>query len=401
MDFFMIVRIAMRALVKNAFRSFLTMLGIIIGVGAVIAMLSIGNGASLAMQQQIDKMGTNTVTVEPGYRRSGMFSRSGQGKLTIADMQSLAILPGVAMLSPVFISRQTLIYSSNNWSSIVYGVTASYTDITDWPVSQGRFFNESEVASGDNVVVLGKDVRRELFGASDPIGATIRVGNFPFKVIGELSEKGSNGWRSEDDRILVPYTTMVRKVYHTDQLDSVIIKAKSSQDVDALTLMSATMLNEHYNIANPADGGYRVKSSLEAKETAAASARIFSLLLGGVASISLLVGGIGIMNIMLVSVTERIREIGIRLAIGACARDILLQFLVEAIVLSLLGGVLGIALGAVISIVIASKAGWPSAISEGSVLLGFFTSVFTGVFFGFYPALSASRLDPIQALRSE
>jgi putative ABC transport system permease protein len=404
MNLWFTVRIACRALLRNRLRSLLTMLGIIIGVAAVISMLSIGNGAQIAMQSSIEKMGTNTITIEPGYRRGGMRGVSGSGnKLVEADWLAIASLPGIQASSPVCGTWGTIVYGNANWNTELSGVAEQYDLITNWSLQSGRMFNEAEVRGGHNVVVLGTQVRDELFGAADPVGATIRIQNFPFRVIGLLTEKGdsSGGWGSQDNRVLIPYTTVRARLTGSDQFQSIIVKAESADDIEDLQFVIKDILNTRYKVKNPEKDGFQTESSAEASETAAESAKVFSYLLGGIASVSLLVGGIGIMNIMLVSVTERIREIGIRMAVGARGRDILGQFLVEAIVLSLIGGGLGVALGSGISIAIARMAQWPAVISQASILLAFGTSAFIGIFFGFYPALSASQLDPIEALRSE
>ena len=404
MNIWFTVRIACRALLRNRLRSLLTMLGIIIGVAAVISMLSIGNGAQMAMRASIEKMGTNTVTVEPGYRRSRNRGGEGSGgKLVEADWLIIAGLPMIEASSPECGTYGNLVYGNANWNTSIRGVAESYDLITNWPLDSGRMFNEGEVHGGNNVVVLGAEVKKELFGSADPVGQTIRIKNFPFLVLGVLSEKGENsgGWGSQDNRVLVPYTTIRSKLSGWDQFDSIIMKAKSADEVGDLAIIVEDILNQRYRIKDPDDGGFEAETSAEAIETAAESAKVFSYLLGGIASVSLLVGGIGIMNIMLVSVTERIREIGIRMAIGARGRDILSQFLVEAIVLSLIGGFLGVALGVSISVGIAHLASWPAVISQTSIALAFGTSAFIGIFFGFYPALSASKLDPIDALRTE
>ncbi len=398
----MIFRIAWRALLRNKLRSLLTMLGIIIGVAAVIAMLSIGNGAQAAITESINKMGTNTVEIAPGSRRGPeRGDEKSQRVLVEADWHTVSHLPGIQAGSPVTQTMSTLVYGRANWNTRVVGVGEEYPEVTSWPLESGRIFNSMEIRGSQNVAVLGQEVRKELFGGADPIGETIRIKNFPFKVIGLLSEKGSSGgWMSEDNRVLVPYTTANDKIIGRDRLNNIILKAASAGEVDDLGIMATALLNSKYNIEDNS-GGFKAETSAQANETAAASVKMFSYLLGGVASVSLLVGGIGIMNIMLVSVTERIREIGIRMAIGARGRDILAQFLVESIVLSLLGGALGIVLGVSISAKVAGLAGWPTIVSNSSIILAFGTSAFIGVFFGFYPALSASRLDPIEALRSE
>ncbi len=397
----MIFRIAWRALLRNKLRSLLTMLGIIIGVAAVIAMLSIGNGAQAAISESINKMGTNTIEISPGSRRGPeRGDEKNQRVLVEADWFTVANLPGILAGSPVSQTMSTLVYGRANWNTRIVGVGEQYPEVTSWPLESGRMFNEMEIRGSQNVVVLGQEVWKELFGAADPIGETIRIQNFPFKVIGLLSEKGSSGgWMSEDNRVLVPFTTVNDKILGRDRLNNIVLKADSADQVDNLGVMATALLNGKYNIED--SSGFQAETSAQANETAAESVKLFSYLLGGVASVSLLVGGIGIMNIMLVSVTERIREIGIRMSIGARGRDILAQFLVESIVLSLIGGALGVLLGVSIASKVAGLAGWPTIVSQSSVLLAFGTSAFIGVFFGFYPALQASRLDPIEALRSD
>ncbi len=378
------------------------MLGIIIGVAAVIAMLSIGNGAQLAVQERIQQMGTNTVFVWPGHRRGRSRGAEGSGvRLTPVDWKAVDALPEVVLSTPMMSGSAQMVYGSSNWSTSLNGVTPAYFEIMNWGTVEGRVFTESEVNSGANVIVLGSQVRDELFGAVDPVGTTIRVGNIPFRVIGVLETKGGGGFRNRDNTALLPYTTFMRKVSGSDQIGSLVLQARSPDSVKDLEQIAVSVLNERYRIPDGQDGGFSAYNQAEASEMAGESTRIFTLLLGGIASVSLLVGGIGIMNIMLVSVTERIREIGIRMAVGARGRDILAQFLVESIVLSAAGGAIGILLGGGISFLIADLAGWPAVVSESSVLLAFGTSAFIGIFFGFYPALSASRLDPIQALRNE
>lgn len=402
MSFSLIFRIALRALMQNRTRSLLTMLGVIIGVAAVISMLSIGNGASRAMQAQIEKMGTNTIEVSPGFRRGRNRGSSGASRrLLLNDWALLTKIPGVVLSSPTLEVFNTVVYGRASWNARITAVGADYLHIVNWPLAEGRSFSQAEVDRGDNVIILGSKLRQELFGSLDPLGETVRIGTVPLVVIGVLAERGNEGWRRDDEGAIVSYSTYMRKIRKTDQLSTVILQASTAESVDSIVLIAKALLNNRYKVTNPDDGGFEADSSQEASEAAEASAKIFSYLLGGVASISLLVGGIGIMNIMLVSVTERIREIGIRMACGARGRDILAQFLVEAIVLSLIGGALGVILGILISLGIAQKAGWPAVVSQGSILLGFGTAALTGIFFGFYPALAASRLDPIEALRSD
>ncbi len=402
MNVFLTLRIAMRALIRNKLRTVLTMLGLVIGVAAVIAMLSIGNGAKASMDERIAGMGTNTVHIWPGFRKGK--KRGGQDsylKLTVDDWKAVDALPEVMDSCPMVQQNSQLVVGSSNWSCDVFGTTPSYLVIRNWPLESGRMFTESEINAAANVVVLGFEVKKELFGAADAVGETVRIGNFPFRVIGVLIEKGSSGWGSRDNSALVPYTTHMRKIQNSDSLNYITLQAPTREAAKSLEVIVVDFLNERYYITDPENGGFGAFNMTKISEMADQSSRIFTLLLGGIASVSLLVGGIGVMNIMLVSVTERIREIGIRMAVGARGRDILAQFLTEAVVLSLSGGAIGVVLGFGISKLIAKMAEWPAVVSESSVFLAFGTSVFIGVFFGFYPALSASRLDPIEALRHE
>ncbi len=395
-------RIALRALSSNKLRTVLTMLGIIIGVAAVIAMLSIGSGARHLIDKRIESMGTNAVFVWPGFKRGRNRGTEGSGvKLTVEDWKAVDRLPEVASSAPIVFSSGELIYGSANWTCSIQGTTSVYFYQKDWAFESGRPFSQREIQAAENVVVLGSTVRAELFGASDPVGSTIRIKNLPFKVIGVLAELGSSGHGSRDNTAMIPYTTLMKKLERRDTISYLSLSAHSREDVKRLEKVATGFLNARYNIEDPDNGGFGAFNQAEASDAAAQSTKIFSMLLGGIASISLVVGGIGIMNIMLVSVNERTREIGIRMAVGARGRDIMSQFLVEAMALSLLGGALGVLLGFGLSHLIASFAGWPPIVTAESVLISFGTSAGIGVFFGFYPAFLASRLDPIQALRHE
>lgn len=398
----LILRVAFRALVSNKLRTLLTMLGIIIGVGAVIAMLSIGSGARYMIEKRIEMMGTNAVFVWPGHRRGRNRGAEGnEAKLTIDDWKAVSRLPEVAASAPIVVAGGELVNGSASWNTRVYGTTPTYAHQKNWQLAGGRFFNDREIQSGDNVVVLGYEVRKELFGSADPVGARIRLKNLPFRVVGHLTELGSAGYGSRDNTVLIPYTTLMKKVQRRDSINYMSLTARSREEVKALETVATDFLNQRYNIEDPKNGGFGAFNQAEATEKADESTKILSMLLGGIASISLVVGGIGIMNIMLVSVTERTREIGIRMAVGARGWDILSQFLAESVVLSVLGGGLGVLLGVGISRIIASYAGWPPIVTMSSVMLAFGTSASIGVFFGFYPAFSASRMDPIEALRHE
>jgi putative ABC transport system permease protein len=399
---FLTFRIAFRALSSNKLRTTLTMLGIIIGVAAVIAMLSIGSGARYLVEQKIQSLGTNAVFIWPGHKRGRNRGAEGnENKLTVADWKAVDRLPEVASSSPMVFGAGELIYGSASWSCSIHGCTPVYLYQKNWAVESGRVFNEREIRSAENVVLLGSEVRRELFGASDPVGLTIRIKNLPFKVIGVLTELGSAGYGSRDNSVVIPYTTLMTKLDRRDTLSYLSLSAHSRSEVKKLEKVVVDFLNERYHVQDTENGGFGAFNQAEASDAADKSTKIFSMLLGGIASISLVVGGIGIMNIMLVSVNERTREIGIRMAVGARGIDILAQFLVEAVALSLLGGAFGVLLGFGLAHMIAGFAGWPPIVTLESVILSFGTSAVIGIFFGFYPAFSASRLDPIQALRHE
>lgn len=397
-------RIALRALLRNKMRTCLTMLGIIIGVAAVISMLSIANGAKANIEASIASMGTNCVHVFGGSRpKQGLRGGRGTGmQMKADDWRAVARLPTVREACPVVSGPVQLVFGSANWGTNYTGTTPNFLIIRSWPVERGRFFTEDEVRAGAHVVVLGVEVAKKLFGASDPIDKVVRVANFPMVVIGLMGEKGETGWGMQrDDVIIMPYTTAQRKLKGNQWINSISASAKRADQVAALEEQVVNLLKERYRVRAEEEDAFYAFNQAEATKQANESTKVFSILLGGVASVSLLVGGIGIMNIMLVSVTERIREIGIRMALGARGVDILGQFLVESVVLSLLGGAMGVALGAVISVTVARMAHWPALVSPSSVWLAFGFSAMIGIFFGFYPALQASRLDPIQCLRHE
>lgn len=400
----MTFRIALRALLRNKLRTLLTMLGIIIGVAAVISMLSIANGARANIQKSIASMGTNCVHVFGGSRaKAGARGGRGSGlQMRAEDWRAVAALPTVAYACPSVNGQIQVVFGSANWNTSYTGTTPEFLTVRSWPVYRGRFFTEAEVRSGAQVVVLGKIVAEKLFGAGDPLDKVIRVGNSAMRVIGLMEEKGETGWGMQrDDTILLPYTTAQRRLKGNLWINSISASAKRADQVAALEEQVINLLKERYRVRPEEKEAFYAYNQAEASKQAEESTRIFSVLLGGIASVSLLVGGIGIMNIMLVSVTERVREIGIRMALGARGIDILGQFLVEAVVLSLLGGLLGIALGAGVSHAVAKLAEWPTVISPTSVWLAFGFAGIVGVFFGFYPAYQASKLDPIQALRNE
>jgi putative ABC transport system permease protein len=398
-------KVALRALNRNKMRSFLTALGIIIGVGAVIAMVSIGQGARLEVEDRFESMGTNLLFVRPGSR-SYMGRQGGGGSYTnLKEADATAILENcdaVKYVSPNVNGRAQVVYQNNNWNTSIYGVGASYPEIRNWAVENGVFFNESQARTAQKVAVLGSEVANNLFEGADPIGQVIRINRNPYRVLGVLESKGeSGGFFNRDDMIAIPYTTAQKRLLGIDHIQSIDVSAVSATRTGEAMAQIEELLRIRHKIAPGAEDDFNVRDMSDIAESASEATQILTILLGGIASISLLVGGIGIMNIMLVSVTERIREIGIRMSVGAKERDILLQFLTEAIVLSVLGGILGIVLGVGSSRLISHFANMKTLVSIGAIVLAFLFSGSVGIFFGFYPARKASKLDPIEALRYE
>jgi putative ABC transport system permease protein len=401
-------RVAFRALARNKMRSFLTALGIIIGVGAVIAMVSIGEGAKRGIEDRFASMGTNLLFVSPGSA-SQRGVRGGWGSMTTlkeADAQAIEQqCPAVMYVSPSVSARAQTVYGNKNWNTSISGTGDRYPEVRNWDVELGSYFDENQVKSAAKVCVLGADVKTNLFEDEDPVGKVIRLKKIPFKVLGVLKKRGeSGGFGSRDDMITIPYTTAMRRLQGIDYIQSVDVRAVSSDQMPQAQAQIEELLRVRHRIAPGAEDDFTVRNMSEIAETAAEATQMMTVLLGSIASISLLVGGIGIMNIMLVSVTERIREIGLRMAVGAREKDILLQFLTEAIVLSLMGGLIGIGFGLGASKLIKKIpmfASFNTVVSIQSVLMAFFFAATIGVFFGFYPARKASRLDPIEALRYE
>jgi putative ABC transport system permease protein len=386
-------------------RSFLTALGIIIGVGAVIAMVSIGQGAKQAVQDRFESMGTNLLFIRSGSRSfRGRSSGFGSyNNLTAEDAKAIGDkCDAVKYVSPSVSTRAQVVYGSKNWNTNIRGSSETYPEIRKWEIEDGSFFSQQHIRSSAKICVLGSEVKNNLFEDDGAVGKVIRIKKIPFRVIGVLKSKGeSGGWYNQDDMILAPYTTVQRRLMGITHVSSIDVSAVSADMTTEATEQISEILRIRHKIAPGSEDDFNVRDMTEIAEGAAESTDIMTNLLGGIALVSLIVGGIGIMNIMLVSVTERIREIGIRMSVGAREVDILNQFLTEAIVLSVMGGILGIAAGVVASKLIAQLGGWQTVISPTSIFLAFVFSGSVGVFFGFYPARKASKLDPIEALRYE
>jgi putative ABC transport system permease protein len=402
MRFSTIVIVALRALRRNAMRSLLTALGIIIGVGAVITMVSIGNGAKAQIEAQVAMLGQNIITVMPGNFTQGAM-RSGFGgatTLTPEDAEAIAAeVDGLDGVSAEVQRRFQVLANGLNWQTTVKGESPDYLYIRGWPLADGTMFGEQDVKTLAKVAVIGKTVADQLFPNEDPIGQTIRITNLPFRVIGVLAAKGFDMRGSDqDDVILIPYTSHMRRVSRQTNINTILVQGRDPENLAKVKMDIEDLLTQRRRGREP---DFTVRTQEEIAETAAASSQTMTMLLAAIAGVSLVVGGIGIMNIMLVSVTERTREIGIRLAIGAHGRDVLTQFLIEAILLSTLGGVLGVCLGIGASELVSRYNGWPVLVSSESVIVAVSFSAVVGVFFGFYPARKAARLDPIDALRYE
>jgi putative ABC transport system permease protein len=399
------IKIALRALRRNKLRTLLTMLGMIIGVGAVIAMVSIGNGAKSQIEAQIASMGQNVVLVFSGsFNRGGARSGwGGAGTLTIEDAESIQReIPGVTVISPESRTRAQIAAGNQNWNTSIQGESPEYFDIRQWPLSAGTIFTEQDVRNANKVAVIGKTIADQLFPGEDPIGQIIRVKNVPFIVVGMLIPKGlSVQGQDQDDLMILPYTSVMKRVQRVTTLGSIIVQTAKPTLLNPVQQQIIELLRQRHKITPGKDEDFTVRNQQEIAEMATAQSKTMTALLAGVAIISLVVGGIGIMNIMLVSVTERTREIGIRMAIGARGRDILLQFLVEAVTLGVIGGVVGIGGGILASKGLAAQRNWPVLIPPEWIVYAFLFSAAVGIFFGFYPARKASQLDPIDALRYE
>ena len=401
----MTFRIAFKALGRNKMRTALTMLGMIIGVGAVITLVAMGNGATSVIEDQIKGAGTNMITVNAGNFTMGG-ARGGSGSATSLTVDDAAAIrdevAGVQYMAAGVLNRYQVVAGNMNWFTRIQGTDVDLPVIRSWPTRSGTFFSPQDVSAAAKVAVLGSTVATQLFGeAADPVGQIIRIRNQPFRVIGVLSSKGQGMGEDNDDQILVPYTTIQKKLMGIQHINNITISAASPEETSKVADAIAVLLRSRHQIVPGQDDDFMVRTQEEMAELRTQALGTMTTLLAGIAGVSLVVGGIGIMNIMLVSVTERTREIGLRMAIGAKGRDVLLQFLVEAVALSLLGGGVGIALGFGIAESMARWMAWPARVPPNAVAMAFGFAAATGIFFGFYPAQKAARLDPIDALRFE
>jgi len=407
MDLSMIIRVAFRALVRNKMRAILTMLGIIIGVGAVIAMVSIGQGAQASVQAQIESIGTNLLFVSAGAQNVGGV-RTGTGDtgtntLTVEDLDAIKReVPSVSMVTPTVNSRSQLVVGNMNWNTQLQGVSEQYPDVRKWTIQSGSFFTDADVRTAARVIVIGQTIADNLFPGTDPVGQTLRVANLPFRVTGVMTRKGQDQQgRDQDDIAFAPYTTVQKKVLGSPRLQVAYASAISQDATYTAQEQITDLLRQRHKLGDNEPSDFTVRNMTDIAEAANETNNTMTLLLACIASVSLLVGGIGIMNIMLVSVTERTREIGIRMAIGARSSAVRSQFLIESIVLSLTGGFIGIVLGIIVSVSIPKLLGWPTLISSLAIIGSVIFSAAVGIFFGYYPARKAAGLDPIEALRYE
>ena len=406
MNFANLFRIALKALSNNKFRGFLTMLGIIIGVGSVITMLAIGQGSKKSIQAEISEMGSNMIMISPGAERRGGVRMSGDDMQTlkVKDYEDISTkCKYVTLVSPTINASGQAVFGANNTPTSVYGVNQDYLEIRNYKVQDGDLFSEQDIHSAAKVCLLGKTVVDALFPDGDnPVGKVIRFGSIPFRVVGVLESKGSNTMgMDQDDLMLVPYTTVMKRIQAVNYLQGITCSALSEEYTDQAIEEIGAILRENHKLKEGADDDFNIRSQQELSSMMTSTSDMMSTLLAAVAAISLIVGGIGIMNIMYVSVTERTKEIGLRMSIGAKGRDILSQFLIEATLLSVAGGVIGVLLGIVAAYVVKVLLSYPIAISTGNIILSFAVCTFIGIFFGWYPARKASNLDPIDALRYE
>ena len=407
MKVFNLIRIALKALQRNKLRAFLTMLGIIIGVAAVIAMVAIGQGSKKSIQDQLSSMGSNMITIRPSSNQTpgggARLESSSLQTLTIDDIKAIQNQANyISAVSPAVQSRGQAINGSLNWPTTIQGVSPDYLTIRDWSLKDGITFSTQHVNAADKVCIIGQTVVENIFGSEDPIGKIIRFNKIPMKVIGVLSEKGENAFgQDQDDIILAPYTTVQKRILANPYIQTIYASAVDENSTELATAEVTEILRTSHKLKASDEPDFSVRTQAELISTFSSTSQLLTVLLTAIAGISLVIGGIGIMNIMYVSVTERTKEIGLRMSIGARGVDILLQFLIEAILISITGGILGVVLGITASRLVTLFLSWPTLVSESSIMLSFMVCAVTGVFFGYYPALKASKLDPIEALRYE
>ncbi len=400
-----LVKVALQSIVKNSLRTLLTMLGVVIGVGSVTIMVAIGQGAQAQIREQVDSLGTNMIVITPGSSNQGGVSQgaASYNRLTTDDADALQTESFLlSAVSPVIMAPTQAVGGSGNWRTLVNGVDADYQLIRDWQVTNGAFFEAADVRSKRKVAVLGSTVADELFSGSDPVGQRIQLRNVPFEIIGVLAEKGQTADGSDqDDVVLAPYTTVQTRLAGRSFIAQIVASTSTPEDIATAQEEITQIMRETHDLADWEDDDFTVRNQTDLAETAQSTTKVMTVLLAAIAGISLLVGGIGIMNIMLVSVTERTREIGLRLAVGARGSDVLTQFMIEAVVLSVLGGVIGVVGGITGSLIVARITGWGIAISPQAIALALVFAAAVGIFFGFYPARRAASLHPIDALRFE
>ncbi len=401
-----LIKVALLSLSKNKMRTFLTMLGIIIGVASVIAMLAIGQGSKHSVQESISSLGTNSILIFPGSSNQGGV-RGGAGStstLTVDDADAIRERCNlVDHVSPVVQRRVQVISGSQNWNTLIVGGLDDYFYIRNLELESGNEFTETDMRAAAKVCVVGQTVITSLFGeGANPIGQTVRINQIPFQIIGTLVKKGQNTFgQDQDDIIIAPFSTVLKRLVNTPNINMIIVSAVSQDDIDAATAQIRPLLREMHKLLPNDEDDFTIRTQADIANIFGSISKVMTVLLAAIASISIVVGGIGIMNIMLVSVTERTREIGIRMAVGAKGRHVLMQFMIEAIFIGILGGILGIILGVIVSVVVADAAGWPISITFFSIFLSSVFSVAVGIFFGWYPARKAASLDPIDALRYE
>jgi putative ABC transport system permease protein len=400
-----VIRIALRALARNKLRTILTMLGIIIGVGAVICTVAIGQGAGEQVQQQIQNLGDNIIWISAGSVTSNGVRMGSQATKTLTVFDAQAIqqhISTVSLVSPGVGSSVQIVNGNQNWYTRASGTGPDYLQIRRWPLDRGSNFSQRDVDVASDVCLIGRTVSAQLFGDQDPVGQVVRVQNIPFRIVGELSAKGQSTFgQDQDDTLILPYTTIQKKISGIDWLQWIMASATSQNDISLAQKQVGSLLRQRHHLRPTEDDDFIIRSPMELAQASEQNSKIFTLLLACIASVSLVVGGIGIMNIMLVSVTERTREIGVRMAVGATEEDVQRQFLSEALVLSSLGGLIGIAFGIGMSALVSKLLQWPTSVSPTAVVIAAIFSAAVGIFFGYYPALKAARLDPIEALRYE